>query len=142
MPLDLRKKLSQERKGKRPYTITEETRKKMSESSPKQRAPLSESTKEKIAEAHRGKKQSEETKALLREQRGGDKNNAYGKRWVTDGVTSILASSEKVEELLAAGWQFGTSNKPTSGKKWWHNSTEEGFFSEPPDGWVMGRLKK
>ena len=62
-----RKKMSEARKGKKPYEMTEETRKKISEA--KKGKTHSEKTRKKISEAKKGKTHSEETRKKMSEAR-------------------------------------------------------------------------
>jgi hypothetical protein len=108
-------RMSESKKGKKPYVMTEGTRNKMSEYSKnrneehkkklseslKDRIPTnygkshSEETKRKIGQKNKGKKASEETRKKLSECRKGEKHFLYGKKRDKEIVNKIVEKKSK-----------------------------------------------
>ena len=60
----------------------------------------------------------------------GEKNNAYGKTWITNGVSQVLADEKRKNELMRQGWWEGicehTAELLSMGsKEYYANRTEE-----------------
>ena len=105
--------------------------------------PRSEETKRKLSEAHKGKKLSEETKKKMSLNNVGEKNHAFGKKWLYNKDTDeqVYVLSNEFEKYLNEGFIFGMrpktpfseetkkkisenkkgDNNPNFGKKWMYN---------------------
>lgn len=82
---------------------------------------LSEETKRKISEAHKGIKPSDETRKKMSE---------AGKRRITSELTKLRIS------------KANKGNKSTSGQHWYNNGIIQTCAFKCPEGFVQGRLKK
>ena len=85
--------------GKSGFTVSEETRKKMSEAQKGEKhhmygKHLSEETRNKLSEAHRGKKITEEMRKKMSEAHKGEKNHMYGKH-LSEETKRKLSESHK-----------------------------------------------
>lgn len=69
--------------------------------------PLSEEHKQHISEGVTGIKRSEETKQKISESKQGEKNPAFGRKWMNNKYYKIYAKPEWIEKLLAKGFEFG-----------------------------------
>jgi hypothetical protein len=135
---------SQIMKGKLPYEMTDEIRKNMSNSA--KGKIISEETKRKMSEAHKGKKLgpfSEKHKENMRGKRPnicGEKNPFYGKIWITDGKNNKVI---KNEEKVPNGWYRGKISN-NSKNKWWVNPDGTTKFQQECPGveWKRGRIYK
>jgi hypothetical protein len=113
-------RMSESKKGKKPYTMTEEIRNKMSEYSKnrneehkkklseslKGRMPTnygkshSEETKRKIGQKNKGRKASEETRKKLSECRKGERHFLYGKKRDIEIVNKIAEKKSKEFSII------------------------------------------
>ena len=75
--------------------------------------PRSEETKRKLSEAHKGKKLSEETKKKMSLNNVGEKNHAFGKKWLYNKDTDeqVYVLSNEIEKYLNEGFIFGMRPK-------------------------------
>jgi len=113
-------RMSESKKGKKPYVMTEGTRNKMSEYSKNRTEehkkklseslkgkiptnygkPHSEETKRKIGQKNKGKNASEETRKKLSECRKGEKHFLYGKKRDIEVVNKIVAKKSKQFSII------------------------------------------
>jgi len=115
-------RMSESKKGKKPYVMTEETRNKMSisksgENHPKYGIPLtqehrnklldswkgkihSEESKLKISEANKGRIHTEETKKKWSEARSGENHYLYGKKRDIEIVNKIVEKKSKQFSII------------------------------------------
>ena len=75
--------------------------------------PRSEETKRKLREAHKGKKLSEKTKKKMSLNNMGEKNHAFGKKWLYNKDTDkqVYVLSNEFEKYLNEGFVFGMRPK-------------------------------
>ena len=123
---ETKKKMSEHRrkygvwnKGKK---VNDDVRKQMSErmvgrfageKHPFYGKPRSEETKRKLSEVNKGKKLSEETIEKMSLSRIGDKNHAFGKKWLYNKDTDeqVYVLSNEFEKYLNEGFVFGMRPK-------------------------------
>lgn len=107
---ETRKKISVSLSGK---VVSAETRKKLSEvrlGKPNINArgkKRSEEHKERMRNASKHTKHTDEWKSAMSDRNSGEGNPNYGKRWYTNGEVEILISQDKIPEYESLGYRHG-----------------------------------
>ena len=85
-----------------------------------------------------GRVLSEETKKKLSDSHKGRKKSAAHRKALSEAAKKRKASEETREKMSKV---FMGENNPSFGKKWWNNGVVEKLFNENPGSeWVLGRI--
>lgn len=109
---ETKRKISEANKGK---IISDETRAKMSASlkgrtswNKGKTGVYSEETRRKISENQKGKHiLTEEQRNKISERTKGEKNPAFGRKWMTNGIDRVYIKKDEFEKYLNLGYRFG-----------------------------------
>jgi len=92
----------------------------------------------------KGYKHSKESRDIMSKKRTGEKNHAFGKKWINNGIEKKYVPSEEVGLWLDKGWKLGLALT----KKMWINKEGKLKFVEEYDiekwlemGWNIGYKK-